>query len=262
MKSIHFAALAALAALSLAAQPAPGDLKADDIIKKSIEAQGGLEKIKAIKSMKSSGKMIMGGGQMEAPITAYMKVPHSSRMEISIQGQKIVEAYDGTTKWMINPLMGSKDPQKSPDEETKLAADDSDGVEGPLVNYKEKGNTVELLGKEDVEGSMAYKLKVTLKSGSVRTIFLDEKSFLTVKMITKVKQMGQEFEAEALPGNYKPVEGVMMPFSTEMKINKQVGMQMQLDKIEVNVPVEDALFVMPAPEVKPEVKKVDPPKAQ
>jgi len=255
---IRFAGLAALAALSLNAQPAAGELKPDDVIKKSVEAQGGLDKLKAIKSMKSSGKMIIGGGQMEAPVVAYIKRPASNRMEISIQGQKIVEGFDGTTKWMINPLMGSKDPQKSSDEEAKTAADDADGIEGPLVNYKEKGHTVELLGKEDVDGSMAYKLKLTMRSGTVRTIFVDETSFLTIKMVSKVKQMGQEFEAEAKPGNYKPVEGVMMPFSLEMKVNKQVGMQMQFDKIEVNVPIEDTLFAMPAPEV----KKVEPPKPQ
>jgi outer membrane lipoprotein-sorting protein len=257
--NIRFAALATLAALSLAAQPPPaGELKLDDIIKKSVDAQGGLDKMKAIKTLKSTGKMIIGGGQMEAPVTAYMKRPGSNRMEISIQGQKIVEAFDGTTKWMINPLMGGKDPQKAPGEDTKMASDDADGVEGPLVNYKEKGNAVELLGKEEVDGNMAYKLKVTLKSGNVRTIFLDEKSFLTVKMVSKVKQMGQEFEAEAFPANYKPVEGVMMPFSMEMKVNKQVGMQMQFEKIEANVPLDDSLFSMPAAEV----KKADPPKVQ
>jgi outer membrane lipoprotein-sorting protein len=258
MKSIHFVAFGAITALALMAQPAPpaAELKLDDVIKKSIEAQGGLEKIKAIHSMKLTGKMILGGGQMEAPVVSYMKRPHSNRMEITIQGQQIVDAYDGTTKWMINPMMGSKDPQKAPEDETKAAADDSDIVEGPLIDYKEKGSTVELLGKEYVEGSMAYKIKVTFKSGRTRMIFIDEKSFLTVKEIMKIKQMGQEFEAETMPGNYKKVEGVTIPFSSEMKVNQQVGMQLQFDKVEVNVPVDDAVFVFP------EVKKADPPKAQ
>ena len=254
MKSIRFAALSALAAFTLAAQPA--ELKLDDVIKKSIEAQGGLEKIKAIKTMKVTGKMILGGGQLEAPVTSYMKRPRSNRTEISIQGQQIIEAFDGATKWSVNPMMGSKDPQKANDEDTKAAADDSDVVEGPLVNYKDKGHSAELLGKEDVEGSMAYKIKVNMKSGNVQTIYLDEKSFLTVKVVSKVKRSGQEFEAESLPGNYKPVEGVMIPFSNEMKVNKQIGMQMQFDKVEVNLPMEDSIFTMP------EVKKADPPKAQ
>jgi outer membrane lipoprotein-sorting protein len=256
MKSLHFAVLSSVAALILAAQPMPSDMKVDDIIAKAIQAQGGLDKLAAIKSVKITGKMILGGGQIEAPLTTYAKRPKSTRTELAVQGQQIIEAFDGTTKWAVNPLTGSKDPQKSNEEETRMAADDADVVEGPLVHYKEKGNTVELLGKEDVEGSMAYKLKVTLKSGRVQTIFLDDKTFLTVKMITKIKQMGQEFEAEILPGNYKPVDGVMMAHSTDMKINGQVGMQMQFDKIEVNVPIDDAMFAMP------EAKKADPPKAQ
>ncbi len=253
MKTTHFAALAAVAALTLIGQPA--ELKLEDVIKKSIDAQGGLEKMKAIKTMKVTGKMIIGGGQLEAPMTSYMKRPRNNRTEISIQGQQIIEAFDGTTKWSINPMMGSKDPQKASDEDTKAAADDSDMVESPLVNYKEKGHSAELLGKEDVEGSMAYKIKVILKSGNVQTIYLDEKSFLTVKTVSKMKRMGQEFEAETLPGNYKAVDGVLIPFSSEMKVNKQ-SMQMVFDKIEANVPMDDKLFAMP------EVKKADPPKAQ
>ena len=258
MKSIRFATLAAVVALSLAGQPA--ELKLDDVIKKSIEAQGGLDKIKAIKTMRVTGKMVLGGGQIEAPVVSVMKRPHSNRTEISIQGQKIIEAYDGSTKWSVNPMMGSKDPQKANDEDTQAAADDSDVLESPLINYKDKGNVPELMGKEDVEGSMAYKIKVTLKSGNAQTIFLDEKSFLTVKTVSKIKRMGQEFEAETLPGNYKSVEGVMFPFSSEMKVNKQIGMQMQFDKVEVNIPVEDSMFAMP--EVKPEAKKTEAPKQQ
>lgn len=251
---IRFAALAGFLALKLVAQPA--DLKLDDIVKKSVEAQGGLEKLKAIKTMKVTGKMILGGGQLEVPMTSYMKRPRSNRTELSIQGQQVVEAFDGTTKWSINPMLGSKDPQKANEEDTKAAADDSDLVEGPLVNYKDKGNAVELLGKEDVDGSMAYKLKVTLKSGNVQTIYLDQKTFLAKKTVSKVKRMGQEFEAETLPDNYTNVEGVMIPFSSEMKVNNQVGMKMVFEKVEANVPVDDQLFAMPA------LKKADPPKAQ
>jgi outer membrane lipoprotein-sorting protein len=254
MKSIRFAALSALAVLTLTAQPA-ADLKLDDVVNKSIEAQGGLEKLKAIKTLKITGKMVIGGGQIEAPMVTYMKRPHSNRTELSIQGQQVIDAFDGTTKWMVNPLMGSKDPQKANEEDTKTAVDDSDGIEGPLVNYKEKGHTVELLGKEDVEGSPAYKIKVVMKSGRTQTIFIDAKTFLTAKMVTRVKQMGQEFDTESLPGNYKRVEGVMMAYSLDLKMNQQIAMQMQFDKIEANVPVDDALFAFPEP------KKAEAPKA-
>ena len=254
MKPFSLATLAAVAAAVLAAQS--GELKLDDIVRKSIEAQGGLEKMKAIKTLKLTGKMIVGGGQIEAPLTSYMKRPNRNRTEISLQGQLIVEAFDGMTKWSVSPLSGGKDPQKASEEDTKAAADDADLIDGPLVNYKDKGSTVELLGKEDVGGSMAYKVKINAKSGRVSTVFLDAKSFLAVKVVSKLSQAGQEFEAESLPANYKPVEGVMIAFSNQMKINQQIGMEIQFDKIEANVPVDDAMFVMPV------VKKADPPKTQ
>lgn len=273
MKSIRLAGLmaacVALAAFTLNAQPVPdppgapaaprllpSDLKLDDLVKKAIEAQGGVANIKAIQSMKLTGKMIVGGGQLEAPLVTYMKRPHSHRTEITLQGQKIIDVYDGTTKWSINPMGGSRDPQKATEQEAIAAADDSDIVEGPFVNYKEKGNVLELLGKEDVDGSLAYKLKVTFKSGRSRIVYLDEHTFLPVKEIAKITQAGQEFEAETKPSNYKKVDGVMIPFSSEMKVNQQVGMQMQFDKVEMNVPVDDSLFAFP------EVKKEGPPKGQ
>ena len=239
------AAALALALTACACFAQTAELKLDDIIKKSVDAQGGFEKIRAIKSMKMTGKIVLGGGQMEAPIVSYMKRPHSNRSEILLQGQKIIEGYDGSTKWSINPLMGGNIPQKANEQDTKAAADESDILEGPLVNYKEKGNTAELLGKEDVENSPAYKIKATLKSGNVQTIFIDSKSFLVVKTIAKIKRQGQEFEAETLPGNYKPVDGVLLPFTSEMRVNKQTGMQMQFDRIETNVPIDDSLFAMP-----------------
>ncbi|HEY3741330.1 MAG TPA: hypothetical protein VGL53_15875 [Bryobacteraceae bacterium] len=261
MKSIRLVGLAAgvalMAAWTVSAQTSASDLKLDDIIKKSIEAQGGMENIKAIQSMKLTGKMIVGGGQIEAPLVTYMKRPHSHRTEIVIQGQQIIDVYDGKTKWTINPMGGSRDPQRASEEEALAAADDSDIVEGPFVNYKEKGNVLELLGKEDVEGSPAYKIKVTFKSGRSRVVYLDAHSFLPVKEVAHVKQMGQEFDAETKPSNYKKVNGVMIPFSSEMKVNQQVGMEMQFDKVEMNVPVDDSLFAFPEPAAK---KPVEPPK--
>ena len=251
MHSTRWAILAAALAVAAAGQ----DLKLDDIIKRSVDAQGGLDKIRAIQSMKVTGKMVLGGGSLEAPVVSYLKRPHCNRMEIRLQGQLIVDAYDGTTKWTINPMTGRTDAQKAEPDETLAAADDADMIEGPLADYKQKGSKVELLGTEDVDGASAYKMKVTFKSGSVRTVYVDATTFLIAKEVTKVARQGQEFDTETLPSNYKKVNGVTMPFSTTMKVNQQIGMQLEFEKVEMNVPVDDALFAFPA-----YPKTVDPPK--
>ena len=181
-------------------------------------------------------------------MTAWSLRPRSTRVEIDMQGQKIVQAFDGTTGWMINPMSGSPEPQKAPEDEAKSAADNADPDGSPLIDYKAKGNTVELLGKEDVEGSMAFKLKVTLKNGSASTIFINEKTYMPSKMITKRKQMGQEMELEAYPSNYKAVDGVQMPFSTEVKVGGRSMMQYVIEKVETNVAVDEKMFAFPMKE--------------
>jgi hypothetical protein len=226
---------AALAGLTLhAAEPGR-----DEVIRKNLEAHGGLDKIKAIKTLKCTGKAVFAGGQIEAPLVWRSKRPLRYRTEIQIQGQQMVEAFDGKTKWIIGG--GNPNPQPSDPEGSRSAAESSDIVESPLVNFKEKGNTVDLLGKEDVDGSPAYKFKATLESGSVRMVYVDAKSFLTVKTVTKVK----ELEAESKLSNYKRVDGVMIAFTNSIKINRQPIMQMIYDKVEVNVPLDDSLFTMP-----------------
>jgi hypothetical protein len=223
---------------------ADGDV--DDIISKHIAALGGAEKIRAIKSSKTSGKMVMGGGQMEASMVAYMTRPNQTRVEIEFQGQKIVQGFDGTTSWAVNPMSGSNEPMRAPAEESKTAADNADPDGSPLLDYKKKGTTVELAGKEDVGGAMAHKLKLVLKSGTVSTIFLDANTYLPSKIVTKRKQMGQEMEMEVYPTNYKAVEGVQMAFTTEVKVGGRSMMQTLIEKIEPNVAIDGKIYGFPA----------------
>jgi outer membrane lipoprotein-sorting protein len=247
--------LAAMAftASCLFAQEAALAVAVDDIVNKHVSAMGGADKIKAIRTSKSTGKMIMGGGQMEASMVAYSRRPKATRVEIDLQGQKIVQGFDGATSWMVNPMTGNPEPQKMPADEAKAAADNADPDGSPLIDYKAKGNLVELMGKEDVEGTMAYKLKITLKSGTSSMMFIDQKTFLPCKMITQRKQMGQVLDLEAYPSKYKAVDGVQMPFATEIKVGGKSTMQYLIEKVETNMPLDDKMFAFPVKE--PEVKK-------
>ena len=133
-------------------------------------------------------------------------------------------------------------------------------IDGPLVDYKSKGNKVELLGKDKLEGSDVYKLKATLKNGDVVTIYLDADSYLEVKEEVKRNVRGTDQEVESLLGDYKEVNGLMFPFSMENGIKgSQQKEKLTISKIELNIPVEDAMFKMPAataaPATKPEETK-------
>lgn len=216
----------------------------DEIIAKHIEAIGGLEKIRAVKTVRMTGKMTVGPG-IEAPVVMELKRPNAMRLDITVQGMVGSQAFDGTKGWSLMPFGGSKVPQEMAADEAKLAQEQAE-IDGPLVDYKAKGNTVELQGKEKVEGSEAYKLKVTLKNGVVRTMYIDAEHFLQIKEEAKRTIRGTEVDSETIVGDYKEVGGMMFPHSIDsgQKGNPQ-RQKLVIEKIELNVPIDDARFKMP-----------------
>ncbi|MEW6731747.1 MAG: hypothetical protein AB1489_10500 [Acidobacteriota bacterium] len=235
-----------LCSLSVSAQ------SLDEIINKNIQARGGLDKLKAVKSMKFTGKIRFQG--LEAPLTLQFKRPNNARLEIVVQGKTIVQAYDGDTGWAIVPFTGSSDPEKMSEDDLKEIQEQAD-FDGPLIDYKAKGHTVELVGKEDLEGTSVYKLKVTLKTGDVRYLFIDAENYLELKTTSKQKRQGTEFEVDSYLGDYKEVNGILIPHAIENKTQGRVISQFTLEKIETNVAIEDTIFKMPAKSAQKEPAK-------
>src|SRR4051794_23227939 len=217
----------------------------DEIIAKSVEARGGMDKLKSVKTIKSSGKREIGPG-VEAPGALWQMRPDMVRLEFTVQGLTVVQAYDGTSAWMIMPFTGKKDPEAMTADDTKELQEDAD-IDGPLVDYKSKGNTVELLGKDKFEGTDVYKLKVSLKNGDVKTIYLDSDSYLEIKEEGKRTVRGSEQEFESSLSDYRELNGIMFPYAVESGVKgSQQKQKLTIDKIEVNVPVDAAIFKMPA----------------
>jgi len=225
--------------------PAVGAQTADEIIAKNIQARGGLDKLKSVQTIKSTATMAMGPG-LEAPGMLIQKRGNLARLEFTVQGLTAVQAYDGKNAWQIMPFTGKKDPELMPADEAKEIEETAD-VDGPLVDYKSKGHQVELLGKEKVEGTDAYKLKVSLKNGDVLTVYIDADSFLTIKEETKRTVRGTEQVVEQSIGDYKDVNGLIIPFAMESGVKgSQEREKLTISKIELNVPADDSIFKMPA----------------
>jgi len=228
----------------------------DDLIKKNIDAHGGIQKLKAVKSMKATGKITPQG--LEIPITLQQKRPGMVRMDATFQGKSMVQAYDGTTAWKIDPFQGNPDPEKVAGDDLKDLEEQAD-LDGPLVDYKQKGHTVELIGKEDMEGTPVYKLKLTLKNGDVRNIYIDAENYLELKVTSKRKTPGGEVDIDQFLGNYKSVNGMMFAFSIDTRINGQSVNTITLDKIELDSAIDEAVFKMPAkPPEKPKAEEKKP----
>lgn len=231
-------------AIGLALAAPAGAQTVDEIIAKHVEAVGGLDKIKAVKTVRMTGKITLGPG-IEAPVVMELKRPNSLRMDFTVQGMVGSQGYDGAVGWTFMPFQGSKAAQQMAEEELKMAREQAD-MDGPLVDYKAKGHTVELVGKDKVEGSDAYKLKVTLKDGVVRHMYIDAEHFLQLKDEARRTIRGTEIDTETILGDYKEVGGMMFPHSID---SGQKGapqrQKIVVEKIELNVPIDDARFKMP-----------------
>jgi hypothetical protein len=218
---------------------------AEELVNKNIQAKGGIEKMKAIKSMRMTAKFDGGGGFTAAQAQENQR-PNLVRETFSLQGMTQVVAYDGTTGWEIQPFGGHKDPELMGEDELKDLLLDAD-FDGPLVDYKEKGNTVEFLGHDEVDGDDALRLKVTLKDGDIIYYYLDPDTFLEIRKEVQEFVRGSVRETVIDLGSYKPVAGVMFPFSIAQGTKANPGAQTTtVQKIEVNVPINPADFAVPA----------------
>jgi len=219
---------------------------ADELINKNIEAKGGMDKIKAIKTLRMTGKVVLPGGFTGASGQENLR-PNLVRETFTLQGMTAVQAYDGSVGWQIQPFSGKKDPQFMGEDDLRDLILDSD-IDGPMVDYRAKGNKVEYLGHDTVDGDDALRLKVTLHNGDIIYYYLDPDTYLEIRKETQEFIRGSVRENASEMGAYKPVGGVMYPFSiTSGPKNDPAQWQTNtVDKIEVNVSLDSSEFAVPA----------------
>ncbi len=214
----------------------------EELLAKNYQSRGGLEKLKSITSIKVTGRLTAQGNQMV--MTTWMKRPNMMRQEMDVQGQKVVQAFDGTHAWALNPMMGTSTPVEVPGAQADLIKSGAD-FDGPLVDYKAKGNTLELEGTDTVDGAKVFRIKVTPKSGPPLTLYLDATTGLERKMSAEVDQGGQRMTVETLMSDYRTVSGIQLPFSVRTMMNGQLAAEVTIQSYDVNLPLDEAMFKMP-----------------
>jgi hypothetical protein len=221
-------------------------LTLDELVAKNIEAKGGADALRALQSLRSNGKMIVNEGQLELAYLQTKKRPGEIRTEFTLQGMTAVQAYDGKEGWKISPFQGRKDPEKLSADDAKSLIEDAE-IDGPLVDWKAKESTLEYLGREDVDGTSAYKIKVVRKNGDVNFVYLDPDHFLEIRILTQRIRHGAQEEVEEDISDYEKIGGVFVPFSLEAGRKGDPDKQkIVIEKAETNVPVDDAIFHFPA----------------
>jgi hypothetical protein len=238
--------LGALAVLGVAlAAPAPTPPTVDEIVSGYIAARGGLKKIRSSETLRETGRASTGASR-EALVTRQLKRPARTRFEITAQGITGVFVSNGERGWKMSPFDGDEGPRPLPDAVVAEAAEQAD-IEGPLVDWKAKGHQLELVGREPVNGRDAYKLKLVLKSGGVRYEYLDVKSLVRLRADSTRQMRGVPVQISTTFADYKKTAGILFPRTIEIAAaGRPVKLHIVLDKVEVNPPMSDALFEMPA----------------
>jgi hypothetical protein len=239
----------ALAVTAVCAQDKPQPT-VDELVAKNVAAKGGADALRALQSVRFTGKMLVNEGlvnegQFQLAYVETKKRPGEVRSEATLQGMTAIQAYDGEQGWKVYPFQGRKDPEKMSADDTKSLIEEAE-IDGPLVDWKAKGSTVEYLGTEDVDGTSAHKLKVVRKNGDVTFVYLDPDAFLEIRKTTQRVEQGAQVEVETDVGDYEKIAGVFLPFSIESGRKGDPDKQkIVIDKAEPNISVDDASFKFP-----------------
>lgn len=225
---------------------------AEEIVAKVLTARGGLEKAKAIQTERITGTIYFNA-ELYGPFLAEFKRPLKMHNEVTIQNKTVVRAFNGKDSgWVTNPFAGKDAPEAMSADELKDAVNEAD-FDGPLVDAKAKGNTIELAGSEKVEGRDAYVLKVTHKDGQVSSYSFDTKTFLLVRWSGADTVNGESVTRETFFHDYRDVGG--LKFAFELVSNTpgtDVTQRIVVDKIELDPQIDEARFAKPpAPTASP-----------
>ena len=216
----------------------------DSLIARHVAARGGMERLEAIQTLRMSGRATAGPGKV-ALVTREVSTPGRVRTEFASQGVTAVYACDGAKCWYVDPLEGVFDAELMSESDTSLAIEQAD-ILGPLVDWEAKGHSVELLGKEEIDGLETFKLKVTLAGGGVQTLNLDTESALLVRRVKMWNLGGRAVEMETTFSDFRSVGGVVFPhFIKSGEKGRFEDLEVIVEEAELNPPVDDSRFEMP-----------------
>ncbi|MBN3787814.1 outer membrane lipoprotein-sorting protein [Burkholderia sp. Ac-20353] len=256
-KSIPAACVAGILACSQAAfaasaagnaqAPSASHLSVAQIVERNVAARGGLQAWRAVSSMKMTGELDAGGKKnVKLPFTLTLKRPHKSRLEIQFEQQTALQVFDGAQGWTVRPFLGRNEVVPYTPAQLKSAAASAE-LDGPLIDYANKGTTIQALGTEQVEGHRAYVLKLTTKEGAERRLWVDAASFLELKIEGEPRVLdGKTHSVAIFYRDYKKENGVVVPHTLETVVSgvKQTR-KITIEHVTMNETADDTLFGKP-----------------
>jgi hypothetical protein len=268
-----------------AAAPAPSlpKMSVEQLVEKNVAARGGASAWEAVKSISYSGNLDAGkihpdnglhpsaterlidkpgkatkiaqapdhpasadsGTPITLPYTIVMKRPNKQRVEIKFKDETLVQVYDGDKGWKLQPYLNRGGALPFNADELKKAKQFQQ-IDGPLVDYAAKGTKIFQDGTEMVDGHPAYRLKLVLKSGDTRHLWLNASSFLDVQIDGSRRLNGHEVPTFTTLRDFRTVAGVKVPYEMETRTRGlQEREKIVVDKVILNPPVDDRQFTKP-----------------
>ena len=259
-------------------------LSAAQIVEKHVAARGGLTAWRAVQTLSITGKLDAGTGdsvtrsrtlalqgvgasvkraeraaaqagadpnkgaaaQLQLPFRLEMQRPRKSRLEVDFAGKTAVQVYDGENGWKVRPFLNRDDVEPFTADEAASEASKPD-LDGPLVDYAAKGTQIALEATEPVDGHKAYKLKLTVKNGDVRHIWIDAQSFLDVKVEGSPHRMDGKLRSVWIyQRDFRSVQGLTVPYLYETAVEGITQRhRMTVESVKVNPALDAARFVKP-----------------
>lgn len=229
-------ALVALQAAAPASSPT-----VDEIVAKNLAARGGVDKLRALQTVKLTGTITAQG--MSVPMTTWAKRPDLMRQEMRFQDKKVVSAFDGTTAWVMDERRGGL-PQELTGDALALAQEDA-GFDPIFLDWREKGHKVTLAGSATIDGKPAWDLEVVTKAGKVQHYLLDAQTSLERRTTMTLEREGLKATVAIDFSDYKEVDGITMPFASRQSLNGTTVRQVTIDSVTFNQPIDDRLFTKP-----------------
>jgi outer membrane lipoprotein-sorting protein len=226
-------------AMMLAGTPAPAQT-VDDIVAKNLEARGGVEKLRAVQTVKTTGKM--SGRGIEVSVTTWVKRPNKMRRETAFPDRTMTVGFDGSTVWALDSTTGKAQQLTGPQAE---ATRDQAGLDPLFLDYKEKGHRIELVGtSEQIDGQPVHHVRVTKKNSQVAHHYLSAETGLELRIVESFDQGGMKAEVRTDLSNYQTVDGMRVPFTIKQYSSGQLAVEFNLGKVEFNAPMDDEIFSM------------------
>ncbi|MFN8059774.1 MAG: hypothetical protein U0Q12_11495 [Vicinamibacterales bacterium] len=214
----------------------------DEIVARNLQAKGGADVLRAVTGLRMTGTMVASGDTV--PLTIVMKRPNLLRQEMTVQGDRLIQAFDGERAWTVNPLIGARQPRVVGGPQAQAFKDQAD-FDGPLLNYKDRGIEIVLEGQETYEGRPVHRLRVTRKIGPAQRIDVDVDTGLEVRSVMELDRDGNKLVVENLMSDYRTVAGIQFPHRLRTLVNGQPQTELRIKTIEVSPPIDDELFRRP-----------------